>query len=270
MSKHTDFVHLHVHTQYSLLDGACRLPELIDLAIRLKMPACAITDHGNMFGVIEFYHKAQSKGLKPIIGCEIYLAPESRFEKSSHGIQEASYHLALLAKDEVGYRNLMKLVSIGYLEGFYYRPRIDKEVLAKYNDGLIGLSACLKGEIPHLILSGEIEAAKRTADQLRHILGKGNFYLELQDNGINDQVKVNKGLIKISKDLDIPLVATNDVHYLSKEDAKAHDALLCIQTQTTLDDPNRMKFQTDEFYFKTAEIMKKAFDDAAPSAISNQ
>ncbi|OGW75893.1 MAG: DNA polymerase III subunit alpha [Omnitrophica bacterium RBG_13_46_9] len=269
MSKHTDFVHLHVHTQYSLLDGACRLPELIDLAIRLKMPACAITDHGNMFGVIEFYHKAQSKGLKPIIGCEIYLAPESRFEKSSHGIQEASYHLVLLAKDEVGYRNLMKLVSIGYLEGFYYRPRIDKEVLAKYNDGLIGLSACLKGEIPHLILSGEIEAAKRTADQLRHILGKGNFYLELQDNGINDQVKVNKGLIKISKDLDIPLVATNDVHYLSKEDAKAHDALLCIQTQTTLDDPNRMKFQTDEFYFKPAEIMKKAFDDAAPSAISN-
>lgn len=222
-----------------------------------------------MFGVIEFYQKAQDKGIKPIIGCETYIAPESRFEKSSHGIQEASFHLVLLAKDETGYKNLMKLVSIGYLEGFYYRPRIDKEVLAKYNDGLIGLSACLKGEIPHLILSGEIDSAKRTADQFRHIFGKGNFYLELQDNAIDDQAKVNKALIKISKDLDIPLVTTNDVHYLSKDDSKAHDALLCIQTQSTLDDANRLKFQTDEFYFKPAETMKKAFETAAPSAITN-
>ena len=265
----SDFVHLHVHTQYSLLDGACRLNELLAVAAKFKMPACAITDHGNMFGTIEFYRKAEEKGVKPIIGCEVYIAPESRFEKSSHGIQDASFHLVLLAKDETGYKNLMKLVSIGYLEGFYYRPRIDKEALARHNDGLIGLSACLKGEIPHLLLSGKIDDAKRIADQYRHIFGKGNFYLELQDNKIQDQAKVNKAIIKMSKDLDIPLVATNDVHYVSKEDAQAHDALLCIQTQTTLDNPNRMKMQSDEFYFKSAEIMKKSFDDIAPEAITN-
>ncbi|MBL7156669.1 MAG: DNA polymerase III subunit alpha [Candidatus Omnitrophica bacterium] len=267
--KHSDFVHLHVHTQYSLLDGACRLQDLVNITAALKMPACAMTDHGNMFGTIEFYQKAQDKGIKPIIGSEVYIAPESRFEKSSHGIQEASFHLVLLAKDEVGYKNLMKLVSIGYLEGFYYRPRIDKEVLARHNDGLIGFSACLKGEIPHLILSGEIDKARKTADQYRHIFGKENFYLELQDNGIDDQAKVNKAIIKISKDLDIPLVATNDVHYIYKDDARAHEALLSIQTQTTLDDPSRMRMQTDEFYFKPPETMKKAFRDIAPSAISN-
>jgi DNA polymerase-3 subunit alpha len=233
------------------------------------MPACAITDHGNMFGAIEFYQKAQDKGVKPIIGCEVYIAPESRFEKSSHGIQEASFHMVLLAQDEVGYRNLMKLVSAGFLEGFYYRPRIDKEILAKHNDGLIGLSACLKGEIPHLILSGETEKAKRVADQLRHIFGKGNFYLELQLNGISEQDKINRALIKMSRDLDIPLVATNDVHYLAKDDAGAHEALLAIQTQTTLDDPNRMRLQTDEFYFKSAEVMKRAFENLAPSAVTN-
>ena len=267
--KHADFAHLHVHTQYSLLDGACQLQKLVNIASALKMPACAITDHGNMFGAIEFYQKAQAKGVKPIIGCEAYIAPDSRFEKSSHGIQGASFHLVLLAKDEIGYKNLMKLVSIGYTEGFYYRPRIDKEVLAKYNDGLVGLSACLKGEIPHMILSGEMAGAKRTADQFRHIFGKDNFYLELQDNGIADQVKVNKGLIKIAKELDIPLVATNDVHYLTKDDVTAHEALLAIQTQTTLDDPNRMRMQTNEFYFKSAEIMKKAFSDIAPQAVPN-
>ena len=267
--KHSEFVHLHVHTQYSLLDGACRLQELVDTAAGLRMPACAMTDHGNMFGAIEFYQKAQNKGIKPIIGAEMYIAPESRFEKSSHGIQEASFHLVLLAKDEVGYKNLMKLVSIGYLEGFYYRPRIDREVLAKYNDGLIGLTACLKGEIPHLILSGEISQAKKMVDQYRHILGKGNLYLELMDNGMEEQHKINKGLIKIAKEMEIPLVATNDVHYIAKDDAKAHEALLCIQTQSTLDDPNRMRMQTNEFYFKSAEIMKKSFGDIAPSAITN-
>ncbi|NQU96002.1 MAG: DNA polymerase III subunit alpha, partial [Candidatus Omnitrophica bacterium] len=266
---HSDFVHLHVHTQYSLLDGACRLQDLASIASAMKMPAVAITDHGNMFGCIEFYQKMQAKGVKPIIGCEAYIAPESRFEKSSRGIREASFHLILLAKDELGYKNLMKLVSIGYTEGFYYKPRIDKEVLAKYNDGLIGFSACLKGEIPHLILSGQTDSAKRTADQYRHIFGKGNFYLELQNNGIDDQTKINKSLIKMSKDLDIPLVATNDVHYLTKDAARAHEALLSIQTQTTLNDPNRMKMQTDEFYFKSPEIMKKAFGDIAPSAITN-
>ena len=267
--KHADFVHLHVHTQYSLLDGACQLQRLLKSAQNMKMPACAITDHGNMFGTIEFYRKALDSGVKPIIGSEVYIAPETRFEKSSHGIKEAAYHLVLLAQDEVGYRNLMKLVSIGYLEGFYYRPRIDKEVLAKYNEGLIGLSACLKGEIPHLLLSGETEKAKRTTDQFRHIFGQGNFYLELQDNGMQDQEKVNKQLIKMSKDMDVPLVATNDVHYIERDDSQAHEALLAIQTQTTLDDPNRMRLPTNEFYFKSAEQMKRAFEASAPSAITN-
>ena len=195
MKRHSDFVHLHVHTQYSLLDGACKIDGVLEAAQRYKMPAVAITDHGNMFGNIEFYTKAIARGIKPIIGCEVYVAPNSRFEKSSRGIQEASFHLILLAKDEIGYRNLMKLVSIGYLEGFYYRPRVDKEALAKYNDGLICLSACLKGEIPHLINSGNMDLAKRTADEYRHIFGKGNFYLEIQDNLIKEQEKVNREII---------------------------------------------------------------------------
>jgi len=269
MKRHSDFVHLHVHTQYSLLDGACKIDDLLESAIRYRMPAVAITDHGNMFGNIEFYAKALSYGIKPIIGCEVYVAPDSRFEKSSRGIQEASFHLLLLAKDELGYKNLMKLVSIGYLEGFYYRPRVDKEALAKHNDGLICLSACLKGEIQHLINSGNIDLAKRTADEYRHIFGKGNFYLEVQDNLIKEQEKVNKEIFDISKDLDIPVVATNDVHYIAKDDSKAHEALLCIQTQTTLEDPNRMRFQTDEFYFKSADIMKRTFGSSHPEVISN-
>jgi len=232
------------------------------------MPAIAITDHGNMFGVIDFYQQAMARGIKPIIGCETYIAPDSRFEKSSHGIQGAAFHLILLAKDEVGYKNLMKLVSIGYLEGFYYRPRIDKEVLREHSKGLVGLSACLKGEVPHLIETGQMDQAKATASEYKDIFGGENFYLELQDNRIPEQDNLNKKLIELSKSLGIGLVATNDVHYLAKEDSKAHDALLCIQTQTTMDDPNRMKFQTDEFYFKSAEKMHRSFSHV-PEALSN-
>lgn len=268
MSQHANFTHLHVHTQYSLLDGACLIGPLLDLAAAHKMPALAITDHGNMFGAIEFYQQAMNRGIKPIIGCEAYLAPDSRFEKSSHGIQEAAFHLILLAKDEEGYKNLMKLVSIGFLEGFYYRPRIDKEVLQAHAKGLIACSACLRGEVPHLIQSGQVNQAQTVAGEFNEIFGKGNFYFELQDNRIPEQEKVNKELLKMSKALGIDVVATNDVHYLMKEDAKAHEALLCIQTQTTLDDPNRMKFQTDEFYFKTPEKMMRAFADV-PEAIDN-
>lgn len=268
MPKHTDFVHLHVHTQYSLLDGACLIGPLLDLAVAHRMPALAITDHGNMFGAIEFYQQAMAKGIKPIIGCEMYVAPDSRFEKSSHGIQEAAFHIVLLAKDEKGYKNLMKLVSIGYLEGFYYRPRIDKEVLQQHSKGLIGLTACLHGEASHLIESGQLEQAKRVAGEFNDIFGKGNFYFELMDNGIPEQRKVNKELINMSKTLGIDLVATNDVHYLKKEHARAHEVLLCIQTQTTLDDPNRMRMQTDEFYFKSAEQMKRSFSEI-PEAIEN-
>ncbi|RKY42448.1 MAG: DNA polymerase III subunit alpha [Candidatus Makaraimicrobium thalassicum] len=264
----SDFVHLHVHTQFSLLDGACRLPELLDLADKHGMPACAITDHGNMFGVIEFYEKARKKGIKPIIGCEIYMAPESRFDKTSHGIRGASYHLVLLAKNITGYRNLIDIVSIGYLEGFYYKPRVDKEVLARHSKGLIAMSACLKGEVPHFLLSDQWEQARKAAMEYADIFGRDNFYLEIQDNHLQPQYKLNSDMVKLARELDLPLVATNDVHYLDKNDAKAHDALLCIQTQTTLDDPNRMRFQSDQLYFKSSEEMKKAFSDI-PEAIEN-
>ena len=266
--RHANFAHLHVHTQYSLLDGACLIKNLLRLVDTYKMPAIAITDHGNMFGAIEFYDQAIKAGVKPIIGCEVYLAPESRFEKSSHGIQEAAFHLILLAKDETGYGNLMRLVSSGFTEGFYYRPRIDKDILAEHAKGLICLSACLKGEIPHLIQIDNTEQARNVCGQFREIFGKGNFYLELQDNKIPEQDKVNKGLITLSKELSIPLVATNDIHYLTRDNARSHEALLCIQTQTTLDDPNRMKFQTDEFYLKTPQEMAEAFSDT-PEAIRN-
>ncbi|MDD5653888.1 MAG: DNA polymerase III subunit alpha, partial [Candidatus Omnitrophica bacterium] len=265
---HSEFVHLHLHTQYSLLDGACRIPDILALAKQYKMDSLAITDHGNMFGAIEFYLEAQKAGIKPIIGCETYIAPNSRLDKTNQGIEDASYHLILLAKDETGYQNLMKLVSIGYLEGFYYRPRIDKEVLAKYSKGLIGLTACLKGEIPQLLAQRRFNDALKCADNFSQIFPKGNLYLEIQENGIAEQKLVNEGLVKISRELKLPLVATNDVHYLLREHAKAQEALLCIQTQTTLDDPNRMRFSTDEFYFKSPEEMKKLFRDY-PEAISN-
>lgn len=265
---HTDFVHLHLHTQYSLLDGACLLEPLIDKIKTNKMPACAITDHGNMFGAIEFYDLCMKSGIKPIIGSEVYIAPSSRFEKSIHGIQEASFHLVLLAKDETGYMNLMKLVSIGFLEGFYYRPRIDKEVLVKYKDGLICSSACLKGEIPHLIYTGQLEQAKKVIDEYRSIFGK-DFYLEIQDNLIPEQDKVNEELIRFSREMGIALVATNDVHYLEKDHARAHEVLLAIQTQTTMDDPNRMRLQTDEFYLKSKDDMARTIGSIAPEALKN-
>lgn len=264
----SDFVHLHVHTQFSLLDGACRLDELLDLAKEYGMPACAITDHGNMFGAVEFYEKAVEKGVKPIIGCEIYVAPESRFDKTSHGIRGAGYHLVLLAKNMTGYKNLMEIVSIGYLEGFYYRPRVDKEVLTRCSKGLIATSACLKGEVAHFLLSDQWDQAKRSAEEYSNIFGKDNFYLEIQDNQLEEQKRLNADMIKLSKELDLPLVATSDVHYLDRHDAKAHDALLCIQTQTTIDAEDRMRFQTDQLYFKSPEEMKERFSDV-PEAVKN-
>lgn len=266
---HSDFVHLHVHTQYSLLDGACLLEKLLTKVREHRMPACAITDHGNMFGAIEFYNMAMKVGVKPIIGCEVYMAPDSRFEKSSRGIQEASFHLILLAKNETGYRNLLKLTSAGFLEGFYYRPRIDKEILAQHKDGLICLSSCLKGEIPHLIYTNQVEQARKIADEYKSIFGKDNFYLEVQDNGMPEQDTVNEELIRMSKDLSLGLVATNDVHYLEREHSKAHDLLLCIQTQTNIDDPNRMRLQTDEFFFKSYDEMARTFGNTVPEALKN-
>ena len=264
----SEFIHLHLHTQFSLLDGACRIPELLNLAKLYKMDSLAITDHGNMFGAVDFYLEAQRAGIKPIIGCEVYVAPGSRLDKESRGIDEAAYHLILLARNESGYHNLMKLVSIAYLEGFYYRPRIDKEILSQYSKGLIGLSACLKGEIPSLIQQKRFNDALKLSDTYLNIFEKDCFYLELQENSIPEQEVVNKGLIKIGKELNLPLVATNDVHYLTRDRAPAHEALLCIQTQTTLDDPNRMRFQTNEFYFKSPQEMKDIFKEI-PEAIAN-
>ncbi|MFH1854269.1 MAG: DNA polymerase III subunit alpha [Candidatus Omnitrophota bacterium] len=265
---HSDFVHLHVHTQYSLLDGACLIKNLVETAKRMKMPAVAMTDHGNMFGAIEFYQACMQGGIKPIIGCEVYVAPRSRLEKTLSSDRETSNHLILLVKNETGYRNLMKLVSTGYLEGFYYKPRIDKDVLAKHSEGLIALSGCLKGKIARLALERNDVKIKELAGQFKDIMGRDNFYFELQDNLIPEQKKVSEVLVRLAGELDIGLVATNDVHYLSKDSAKAHEALLCIQTQTTLDDPNHMRLQTDQFYFKSPEEMKLLFKDT-PEAVSN-
>lgn len=261
------FVHLHVHTQYSLLDGAIRIGDLVKKAVEYGMPAVALTDHGNMFGAIEFYLKCQSAGIRPIVGCEVYLAPESRFSKDAKGIGEASYHLVLLCQNLEGYRNLSRLVSIGYKEGFYYRPRIDKEVLRQYSTGLIALSACLKGEVAWLCESGRMDEAKAAAAGYAEIF-PGRYYLEIQHNTLPEQEKANRGLIQIAADLGLPLVATNDCHYLNREDAKPHEVLLCIQTGKTMDDPSRMCFSADEFYFKSPAEMAASFAHV-PEAVAN-
>lgn len=260
MMDHIDFVHLHNHTQYSLLDGALKIENLIDTAISLKMPAIAITDHGNMFGVIKFYQKCMAKGIKPIVGCEVYVAPGSRFDKSPRkGEGQNYYHLILLAKDSKGYHNLLKLVSAGYTEGFYYKPRIDKEILSRHSEGLIGLSACLHGEIPSLLLSGQTEEAEKTIGFFNDVFGKGDFYIELMDNAIERQKEANRLLIETARKLSVPIVATNDCHYLKREDVRAHEMLLCIGTKSTMNDEKRFRFQTGEFYFKTPHEMREAF-----------
>ncbi|MBF0593811.1 MAG: DNA polymerase III subunit alpha, partial [Candidatus Omnitrophica bacterium] len=254
-------------TQFSLLDGACRIKDLMKRAAELQMPAVAMTDHGNMFGALDFYEEAKAKGLKAIIGCEAYVAAASRFDKTA-GEQRGIHHLVLLAKDAGGYANLMKLVSLGFLEGFYYKPRIDKDVLARHAKGLIGLSACLKGEVASRLNAGKYDEALRAADDYRTIFAPGDFYLETMDHGIPEQKMVNEGLLKLSRELNLPLVATNDVHYLLPQHAEAHDTLLCIQTQTTLSDPKRMKMNSDQFYLKTREEMDRLFA-WAPQAVTN-
>ncbi|MEA2030764.1 MAG: DNA polymerase III subunit alpha [candidate division Zixibacteria bacterium] len=257
-----NFVHLHTHSQYSLLDGACRLDSVIKLAKEFKMPALAITDHGNMFGAIEFYLKARKAGIKPIIGTEAYVAGGSRFErKPSQEYPDGGYHLVLLVKNQTGYRNLMKLSSAGFREGFYHRPRIDKELLRQYSEGLIATSACLKGEIPWHLLHGNTEAAVATARELQDIFGEGNFYIELQNHNLEPEQIVIPKLVAIANETGIPLVATNDCHYLRKEDSAAHDALLCIQTGKTIEDTDRMRYKTQELYFKSPEEMDRLFGD---------
>ncbi|MBW2108275.1 MAG: PHP domain-containing protein, partial [Deltaproteobacteria bacterium] len=262
----SEFIHLHVHTQYSLLDGAIRIDPLLERAAVFQMNALAITDHGSMYGVIEFYEKAYAAGIKPIIGCEVYVARGSRFDKGA-GQKGGTHHLILLAKNKQGYRNLCKLVTAAHLEGFYYKPRIDKAILAECCDGLIALSACLHGEIPRLIQAGRQDWAAEVARAYEAMFGEGNFYLEVQNNGIAVQDTVNEALLEISRSLSIPLVATNDCHYLSPEDARAHDVLLCIQTQKTVHEKKRLKFQTDQLYFKSPEEMQSDFG-VYPGAIS--
>ncbi|MFQ5602035.1 MAG: DNA polymerase III subunit alpha [bacterium] len=253
------FIHLHNHSHYSLLDGACKIEDLIKAAQETGMPALALTDHGNMFGAIEFYKKARSKGLKPIIGVETYVAPGSRKEKkSTKGISDTSYHLVLLAKNKEGYQNLMRLVSIGYLEGFYYRPRIDKEVLQKYSQGLIAMSACLKGEVPYKLLKYDYDTAKKAALEYQNIF-KDDYYLEIQNHGIKKEDLAREGIYALSQELSIPLVATNDIHYLKREHCSPHDVLICLQTGKDRDDPKRLRYTTDQIYFKTQEEMAQTF-----------
>ena len=254
-----EFVHLHVHTPYSLLDGACHIEKLVAKAAEYKMPALGMTDHGNMFGAIDFYQTATSMGVKPIIGCETYVTTVgTRFDKSpSH---RSAAHLVLFCQNDKGYHNLMKLVSLASLEGFYYFPRIDKDILRQYSEGLLCTSACLKGEVASHLREGNFNAALKAADDLSQIFGKGNFYLEIMDHGIAEQKQVNEGLLKISQQLNLPLVVTNDVHYLEQGQSTAHDVLLCIQTQTTLNDKNRMSMKVDQFYLKSPDAMYKEFN----------
>ena len=253
------FTHLHVHTEYSLLDGSCKIKELIAKAKELGMDSMAITDHGVMYGVIDFYRAAREVGIKPIIGCEIYVAPNSRFDREQTGGEDRYYHLVLLAENDTGYHNLMKIVSKGFVDGFYYRPRVDKEVLREYHEGIIALSACLAGEVPRYITKGLYEEAKKRAKEYESIFGKGNFFLELQDHGISEQQRVNQELLRMSQETGIELVATNDIHYINAQDAIPHDILLCIQTGKKVSDENRMRYEGGQYYCKSEQQMQELF-----------
>ena len=261
------FAHLHVHTEYSLLDGACRIKDLPKLVKEMGQTACAITDHGVMYGAIDFYRACKAEGIKPIIGCEVYVAPRTRFDKQ-HEFDSEARHLVLLCENEEGYRNLSYLVSMAHVEGFYIKPRIDLELLREHSGGLIALSACLAGEIPRRIRGGNYDGAKEYALTLAEIFGKDHFYLELQDHGIREQAIVNQGIARLHEETGLPLVVTNDAHYLRKEDAYAHDVLLCIQTGKTVDDENRMRYEPQNFYLRTTEEMAALFPEY-PEAVEN-
>ena len=262
----SNFVHLHIHSEFSLLDGANRIKDIPKIAKELGMDSIAITDHGVMFGVIDFYKACKENGVKPIIGCEMYVAPRSRKDKDPN-LDSKYNHLILLAKNNEGYKNLSKLVSLSFIEGYYYKPRIDKELLEKYHEGLICCSACLAGEVPQAIQKGDMEEAKKAALWFKDLF-KDDYYLEIQNNGIKQQALVNQKLVELSKELDIPLVATNDAHYSRKEDAYNHEVLLCIQTGKRMSDEDRMRFETDELYIKSPEEMSEFFS-GVPEAIEN-
>ena len=262
------FIHLHNHSEYSILDGALRIESLIEAAWQLKMPAVALTDHGNIFGAVSFFRKAKEKGIKPILGCELYVAPYSRFDKKLDKHTPSHFHLTVLVKDEIGYKNLCQLITKSYLEGFYYRPRVDRDLLAQYSQGLIALSGCLRGEIPYYLARDEMDKAERTTLEYASFFAKGDFYIEIQDHGLKDQAKVNPRLIELAKKLGLPLVATNDCHYLTQAESESHDVLLCIQTNKKVSEQNRIRFETQEFYFKSGSEMAKLFSHI-PEAIQN-
>jgi DNA polymerase III subunit alpha len=267
--QHAEFVHLHVHSEYSLLDGAARLEKLVDRAKELQFPAIAVTDHGNLFGAVDFYLAASKAGIKPILGCELYIAPGGRKER---GPQEGSYeganHLTVLARNATGYRNLIKLVSAAYLEGFYYKPRVDRELLATHADGLLVLSGCLNSEVSRLISAGDIERATETAGWYQEVFGKDHYFMEIQTHGLEEQVPVTRATLEIARRLHAPVAGTNDSHYLLSTEGRAHEALLCIQTSATLSDPNRWRFGTQEFYLKSADEMREVFREV-PEACTN-
>jgi DNA polymerase-3 subunit alpha len=260
------FVHLHLHTEYSLLDGAIRIPELVRKVAEYGMPAVAISDHGALYGAIDFYNACRNVGVQPIIGCELYLAPRRMRDRTRQ--DQTSYHLLLLARDETGYRNLLRLSTIAHLEGFYYKPRVDKEVLRQYSQGLIATSSCLAGEIPDALLKGDYARAHQLVEEYCEIFGRENFYIELQDHGLPEQRTVNEGLLRLAAEFRLPLLVTNDAHYLNSEDAAIHDVLLCIQTNTHIDDPKRLRFGAEEFYLKSPQEMAALFPDH-PDALAN-
>jgi DNA polymerase-3 subunit alpha len=266
MTTNVPFVHLHFHTEYSLLDSACQVDRVMATALDLGMTAVAITDHGVLYGVIDFYKQAKAKGIKAILGCEVYVATGSMRDRKSNGGKGYANHLVLLAENETGYYNLMRMVSLAHLEGFYYKPRIDKELLAQHHKGLIGLSSCLKGEITAACAADNMKAAEKAAGEYAEILGKGQFFLELQDHGLPEQRAANRNLIQLSRRTGLPLVATNDVHYLKPEHAEAHEVLLCLQTQTTMSDPDRMRYRSDQFYMKSGAEMMALFAEV-PEAV---
>ncbi len=254
-----DFTHLHVHTEYSLLDGSNKIEEYVSRVKELGMDSAAITDHGAMYGCIDFYKAAKAAGIRPILGCEVYVAPGSRFDRDVGDQEDKYYHLVLLAENNTGYANLMKVVSRGFVEGFYYKPRVDMELLEEYHEGLIALSACLAGEVPRYLVRGMYEDAKAAALRHEKIFGKGNYFLELQDHGISEQQLVNQQLMRLHQETGIDLVATNDVHYTYAEDATAHDILLCIQTAKKLEDEDRMRYEGGQYYVKSPEEMARLF-----------
>ena len=261
------FCHLHTHTEYSLLDGEASIKKLVARVKELGMDSCAITDHGSMYGVVDFYREAKSQGIHPVIGCEVYMAPRSRFDKV-HDIDNKTSHLILLAENQRGYKNLIKLVSAGYIDGFYYKPRIDFEMLKEHSEGIIALSACIAGEVPKALLRGDYDEAKKIALKYAEVLGKDNYFLEIQDHGLSEQKRIIPDMLRLSEETGIGLVATNDIHYLKKEDAKYQDVLMCIQMEKKVDDPDRMKFETEEFYIKSPEEMASLFE-YVPQAIEN-